>query len=103
MKDVPFEDRLQSLEIREAEDSTKIKTLGMLWDAENDVFTFCIQPPDPAIELTERNVLRTIAKIFDPLQFLTVTTGVSTIFVYCNMIEPQVVGDRSANYLKALS
>ena len=67
----PVEDRLQSLEIREAEGSPKIKTLGVLWDAVNDVFTFCIQPPDPEMKLTKRNVLSTIATIFDPLQLLT--------------------------------
>ena len=71
LKDVPVEDRLQNLEIREAENLPKFKTLGVLWDAEKDVFTFCIQPPDPAMELTKRNVLSTIATIFDPLQFLT--------------------------------
>ena len=69
--DIPVEDRLQSLEIREAESSPKIKTLGVLWDAVNDVFTFCIQPPDPEMKLTKRNVLSTIATIFDPLQLLT--------------------------------
>ncbi len=71
LNDIPVEDRLQSLEIREAEGSPKIKTLGVLWDAVNDVFTFCIQPPDPEMKLTKRNVLSTIATIFDPLQLLT--------------------------------
>ncbi len=71
LNDIPVEDRLQSIEIREAEGSPKIKTLGVLWDAVNDVFTFCIQPPDPEMKLTKRNVLSTIATIFDPLQLLT--------------------------------
>ena len=39
LNDVPVEDRLQSLEIPEAEDTPKIKSLGVLWEAMADVFT----------------------------------------------------------------
>ena len=70
LNDVPVEDRLQSLEIHEAEEPPKMKTLGVLWEATADVFTFFVQAPEVNMKLTKRNVLSTIATIFDPLQFL---------------------------------
>ena len=70
LNDIPTEDRLQSLEIHDTEESPKIKTLGVLWESTSDVFTFRVQPPNVDMKLTKRNVLSTIATIFDPLQFL---------------------------------
>lgn len=70
INDVPAEDRLQRLEIQE-EESPKIKTLGILWEAENDVFTFRVKPPDVNMKPTKRNVLSAISTLFDPLQFLS--------------------------------
>ena len=67
---VPIEDKLQSLEIHEAEDTPKIKSLGVLWEAMADVFTFSVQTQDVSTKPTKRNVLSTIATVFDPLQFL---------------------------------
>ena len=70
LNDIPTEDRLQSIEIHGTEESPKIKTLGVLWESTSDVFTFRVQPPNVDMKLTKRNVLSTIATIFDPLQFL---------------------------------
>ena len=48
-----------------------MKTLGVSWQANRDVFTFQVTPP-PLSELpTKRNVLSSIAKLFDSMQFLS--------------------------------
>ena len=70
IEDIPKEDRLPTLEL--GKDSvTKTKTLGVMWEAERDVFTLQVQQPlvdnKPP---TKRNVLSAIASLFDPLQFL---------------------------------
>ena len=49
----------------------KTKTLGVMWEAKRDVFTFQVQQPLVDNKpLTNRNVLSAIASLFDPLQFL---------------------------------
>ena len=73
IEDVPAENRLPGLEIHE-EELSKIKTPGLLWEAERDVFTFHVKPPDVSKKPTKRNVLSTIATLFDPLQFLSLFT-----------------------------
>ena len=45
------------------------KTLGVLWTADKDTFSFKYSLT-PAIELTKRNVLKKTATIYDPLGFL---------------------------------
>ena len=70
IKDVPFEDRLPGLEINSG-NLPVMKTLGVSWQANWDVFTFQVTPP-PLSELpTKRNVLSSIAKLFDPIQILS--------------------------------
>lgn len=69
IEDIPIEDRLPALEINK-EELPKTKTLGVMWEAERDVFTFQVEPPDDNKEPTKRNVLSAIASLFDPLQFL---------------------------------
>ena len=70
IKDVPFEDRLPGLEINSG-NLPVMKTLGITRQANRDVFTFQVTPP-PLSELpTKRNVLSNIAKVFDPMQFLS--------------------------------
>ena len=46
------------------------KTLGVLWSAEDDVFSFSLSPPPDDMPITKRNILKKVAKIFDPLGFL---------------------------------
>ncbi|CAG7829316.1 unnamed protein product, partial [Allacma fusca] len=50
-----------------------IKTLGLLWNPASDEFSFTNQPPKSA-KVTKRTVLSEIARIFDPLGFLTPVT-----------------------------
>ena len=45
IEDIPAEDRLAALEIAR-EELPKIKTLGVMWEAERDVFTFQAELPD---------------------------------------------------------
>ena len=69
LKDVPFEDKLASLQIQD-EDLPAHKTLGVLWKAEEDTFTFKVDVPETKGNPTKRSVLSAIAALFDPLQFL---------------------------------
>jgi hypothetical protein len=46
------------------------KTLGVLWQADNDIFTFKTNPPDVNFKFTKRNFLSKIATLFDPLGFI---------------------------------
>lgn len=64
IEDIPHEDWLPTLEL-DKDNVPKTKTLGVMWEAKRDVFTFQVQQP-----LTKRNVLSAIASLFDPLQFL---------------------------------
>ena len=70
IEDVPKEDRLPTLEL-DKDILPKTKTLGVMWEAERDVFTFQVQQPLVDNKApTKRNVLSAIASLFDPLQFL---------------------------------
>ena len=67
--DIPLEDRLSTLEISKDE-LPKTTTLGIIWEARKDVFTFQVEPPDVNKAPTKRNVLSAIGSLFDPLQSL---------------------------------
>ena len=72
LEDVPTEDRQPDIEIREDGRPTgKLKTLGVTWRSENDVFTFNVQPPVHKESATKREVLSSISTLFDPLQLLS--------------------------------
>ena len=72
-EDVLVEDRQLSLEIRE-EGTPKIKTLGVMWETERDIFTVQVEQHGACKEPTKRNVSSTIAALFDPRQFLSPST-----------------------------
>ena len=70
IKDISEEDRLPILAINK-DDLPKTKTLGVMWEAQRDVFTFKVEQPLLNRKTpTKRNVLSAIASLFDPLQFL---------------------------------
>ena len=50
--------------------SPKTRTLGVLWEANHDIFIFKIKAPDPSIAPTKQTVLSAIASHYDLLQFL---------------------------------
>ena len=70
IEDVPKEDQPPTLEL-DKDILPKTKTLGVIWEAEKDVYTF--QVPQSLINNkapTKRNVLSAISSLFDPLQVL---------------------------------
>ena len=67
---IPSADRACQLELNEDE-SLAIKTLGIIWLAEEDVFTFKFKSIEQQFKPTKRNVLKKIATLFDPLGFLS--------------------------------
>ncbi|UYV68474.1 hypothetical protein LAZ67_5004421 [Cordylochernes scorpioides] len=59
----------------ESSNSATLKVLGILWDTTRDAFG--IQLRKPSEVTTKRDLLSNIARIFDPLDFLSPTTGPS--------------------------
>jgi len=51
--------------------SLAVKTLGVIWDAKEDIFTFKSKQIESQFKLTKRSVLKKIATLFDPLGFLS--------------------------------
>ena len=47
-----------------------MKTLGLNWISKSDVFTYHHNELNQSLKLTKRNILKTIAALFDPLGFL---------------------------------
>ena len=55
-----------------ASELTSVKTLGVCWNAQDDVFTFNHQPPDiDNRAITKRYLLSKVVTVFDPLGFLS--------------------------------
>ena len=69
LNDVPIAERLSNIQIGDQNDLSH-KNLGVLWKTSDDVFTFHVEDLKSDRKVTKRNVLRAIASLFDPLQFL---------------------------------
>jgi len=69
MEHIPVVDRALKVDLTKDE-LPKIKTLGVLWEAENDNFKFEINEVDTDKQMTKREYLRKIATMFDPLGLL---------------------------------
>ena len=67
--DIPAAERLSNIKIQDPNNISR-KTLGVLWKTTDDVFTFHVENLKNDEKATKRNVLRVIASLFDPLQFL---------------------------------
>ena len=65
LKDIPAEDRASTIDLEQNKLSTT-KTLGVLWNANQDTLLFKYSLT-PEIELTNQNVLKKTATIYDPL------------------------------------
>ncbi|XP_076301920.1 uncharacterized protein LOC143220059 [Lasioglossum baleicum] len=61
-------------------DESTMKTLGVSWDARHDAIRYSVQPAANT-EITKRNILSTIAKIYDPLGLLGPITIVAKILM----------------------
>ena len=81
---VVIEDRLHTWELNK-DNVPKTKTLGVMWEAKRDVFTFQVQQP---LVDNKPLILSAIASLFDPLQFLapfTVRANVLTQEMWTGM------------------
>ena len=65
----PEEDRAIEVDLDNGNLSV-IKTLGILWVDEKDIFTYRVNPPNQKHLLTKKNVLRKNAALFNPMGFL---------------------------------
>ena len=69
MKNIPTEDRAQKVDLDKS-DLPSTKTLGMLWNAKEDIFTYRYNANMDYNKLAKRIFLKKIASLFDPLGFL---------------------------------
>jgi hypothetical protein len=65
----PEEDRATQLNLIDGDRS--VKTLGLSWESKEDVLSIATAGVPQDLTLTKRNVLKTIAAIFDPLGFVS--------------------------------
>ncbi|XP_065941558.1 uncharacterized protein [Magallana gigas] len=69
LQHIPPEDVVPEVDLHD-NSLPSVKTLGVLWKAKDDIFTFKASPPEDDFTYTKRNFLRKIAMLFDPLGFL---------------------------------
>ena len=69
LEDVPENDRVADVHLENGQLPT-IKTLGVLWQSNDYVFTFRFGPPPADEVFTKRKVASLVAKMFDPCQVL---------------------------------
>jgi len=70
LKEIPLQDRAVELELDKSSSFTA-KTLGLLWMALEDVFTFDFKIAKPEFQFTKRVFLRKIAMLYYLLGFLS--------------------------------
>ncbi|XP_032569851.1 uncharacterized protein LOC116800206 [Drosophila sechellia] len=58
-----------------------VKTLGLKWEPQNDLFKFSVNCNDESKNINKRVVLSTLAKIFDPLGWLAPVTVSGKLFI----------------------
>ena len=66
LANIPQQDRASEIDIS-CEDLPSIKTLGVMWSADADQFTFKFHPVSDNVKMTKREYLRRLATVFDPL------------------------------------
>ncbi|XP_053687143.1 uncharacterized protein LOC128736679 [Sabethes cyaneus] len=71
LNDIPAELQEKQLNFKTNEVNETIKTLGLLWDPVDDSFAFRVNPVESKYDnVTKRQVMSEIAKLFDPLGLL---------------------------------
>ena len=68
LEEIPLEDQATGVKLDDSE-LPSVKTLGVHWNASEDVFTFIVKEINLSF-YTKRGLLSRIATLFDPLQFL---------------------------------
>ena len=66
---IPVEDRASEIDLDNGE-LPVVKTLGILWRAKDNSFSFHSSPPKNSEIITKRSFLRAVATLFDPIGFL---------------------------------
>lgn len=69
LEKIPQENRAKEVDLSQG-DLPSMKTLGLTWISESDIFTFKYNTVDVSTVITKRNFLQKIASLFDPLGFL---------------------------------
>jgi hypothetical protein len=69
LKCIPIQDRAGEIDLAKVSGLPTTKTLGVVWDAEEDVFRFSVAQIENGT-FTKRGFLKLISSIFDPLGFL---------------------------------
>ena len=80
LKKIPSGDRALEVDLDKG-NLPSLKTLGVLWLAKEDIFTFRASAPDEHFQFTKRNFLKKIATLFDPMGFLASFTIRSKILL----------------------
>ncbi|XP_015121522.1 uncharacterized protein LOC107044229 [Diachasma alloeum] len=57
------------------------KTLGIIWDAQNDLLRYTLSQVDPNVAATKRKLLAELSKIFDPLGLLGPVTLFAKVLI----------------------
>ncbi|XP_052771184.1 uncharacterized protein LOC128210870 [Mya arenaria] len=69
LENIPQADRLKEVDLSEG-GLPAVKTLGVLWVADDDQFTFRVSGPLEGMQFTKRTFLSKISSLYDPLGFL---------------------------------
>ncbi|KAL0830739.1 hypothetical protein ABMA28_002867 [Loxostege sticticalis] len=72
LSDLPIEHHLQGSISLDHSEPSPLKVLGLKWDPSSDSFLFSVQPTHQTC--TKRSILSELARIFDPLGFLSPIT-----------------------------
>lgn len=80
LHNIPLENR-QSSPLKEFQEENTIRTLGLLWDTNSDQFTFQVPPVTDSEHPTKRKILSAIARLYDPLGWLSPVTIVAKILL----------------------
>lgn len=70
LESVPKENLLDS-EFLKFKETSATKTLGMQWNALSDTFSYSVDSPKPTNSVTKRQILSTVAKLFDPAGWIS--------------------------------
>jgi len=68
LENIPIENRAMKVDITQ-EELPKLKTLGVTWIAESDIFIFDIGETKISKDMTKRDYMKKISTLFDPLGF----------------------------------